>query len=381
MMGWILASLNSLRRPSRRAPRRSRSWILEDLEGRRLLSQAVQSIVTLPTVGTTKMISGPDGDLWVAVSPEFNLAAIERIGLDGSVMTFPVPGSGTEGMSIDSLTTGPDGNVWFDIDFGPGSQLVIGNVTPNGVVTEFPPMPGVSQFAGNTSIVSGPGGDVWFLGSDQTENFIGRVTTAAAVAIFPISSFSSKSPLDVYSLAVGSDGNLWFAEGMGKGFVLGRMSPSGVVTWFPDAKLPGEADVENGPNGSLIVIGYSAKGRDEVFSLSTAGVITPYEIPRSIAGAFTTYLGPADGSLWFTNASGPTRLGDITASGATTTYNLSHFVRTRRTGVFAMAQGQDGNLYVADNANWLSSPTTFVYRLAPGQLPPASGMSRPQWRR
>ena len=52
-MGWFFCSWRSLRRRSRgsrRAPKRNRSLIVEDLEGRRLLSNAIQSLVTLPTV-------------------------------------------------------------------------------------------------------------------------------------------------------------------------------------------------------------------------------------------------------------------------------------------------------------------------------------------
>ena len=50
----------------------------------------------------------------------------------------------------------------------------------------------------------------------MTRDFIGRVTTAGAVTLFPVSSFGPKSPVDVDSLAAGADGNLWFTEGLAK---------------------------------------------------------------------------------------------------------------------------------------------------------------------
>ncbi len=92
-MGWLSSSLKSLRRPSResrQAPNRSRSFILEDLEGRRMLSQAIQPVATLHDWSTSIMISGPDGDLWVGVNPTSGSVAIDRIGLNGSVTSFPV---------------------------------------------------------------------------------------------------------------------------------------------------------------------------------------------------------------------------------------------------------------------------------------------------
>ena len=37
------------------------------------------------------IVSGPGGDLWVAVNPTLTSSAIDRIGLNGSVTSFPVP--------------------------------------------------------------------------------------------------------------------------------------------------------------------------------------------------------------------------------------------------------------------------------------------------
>jgi streptogramin lyase len=145
------------------------------------------------------------------------------------------------GFSITSLTTGPDGNVWFEANADLSSsdnQVVVGNITPAGQVTEFAPIPVSAGFysqADYDAMVSGPGGDLWFgysvvnsaLGN---QNFIGRATTAGQITSFPISSLGKKSPFLVYSLAAGADGNLWFTEGVGKAFVFGWMSTSGVVT-------------------------------------------------------------------------------------------------------------------------------------------------------
>lgn len=377
-MGWSPSSWKPLGRPSRagrRAPRRNRPLTLEGLEGRRLPSQAVEALVTLPR-GSSNILSGPDGDLWVAVNPVYNAAAIERIGPDGSVTSIPVPGNGSESMSIGSLATGPDGNIWFDIDFinldGPGRQVVIGNVTPSGVVTEFPPvpLPDAGQFGGATSLVSGPDGALWFVCSDRSHDFIGRVTTAGAVALFPIASSRPRSLPDVYSLAAGADGNLWFAEYAGRRSTLDRMTPSGAVTRF---RIPGQverAQVADAPDGSLIVTGQTPMGLDEVFDATTAGALTREPIPSAIAGAFFVDLGPADGSLWFTtDGIGAFQVGRIAADGAATSEDLSGFVPGRTNFVTSMAVGQDGDLDLLDNLGGMSST---VYRVAPGALFPAS---------
>ncbi len=275
-------------------------------------------------------------------------------------------GSPTSIIDIVSLTTGPDGNVWFAADVfpaGSGNQVVIGDVTPGGQVTEFPPIPiPAGQAAGATEIVSGPGGDLWFdytVFGPKLQVLIGQVTTAGASTLFPVSSFSPKASI-LNSLAAGADGDLWFTDGSGKNFAFGRMSPSGVVTEFPIDKLVA-GHVASGPNGALIVTGQNAKGQNEVFSVSTSGAVTRDKIPTAISNDFSNDLGSADGSLWFTSLTGAGKVGQITATGAAKSYSL--FARGRRHDVSSMAVGQDGNPYL------LVAGT--VYRLSPSNLRPA----------
>jgi streptogramin lyase len=389
MMGWSLSSLKSLRRPSRqlrRAPKRNRSLILEDLEGRRLLSQAIQPLVTLPAMATSNIITGPDGDLWVGVSPTDGPSAIDRIGLDGSVTSFPLPGYGAKA-DIVSLTTGPDDNVWFDgniaTDSGGDTAVVIGSMTPAGVVTEFPPIP--AQQPGPDSeanaIVSGPDGDLWF-GYNLTyalidaQDFIGQVTTTGAVTLFPTSSLSGNAPYFVSSLVVGADGNLWFTEqGIYNRLIFGRMSPSGVVTKFRIGDLYG-GNAASGPNGSLILTAENSDEHNEVLRVSAKGAIEHLKIPAAISSAFATYLGSADGSLWFADGvSSPLKIGQITPAGKAVSHNLSTVLGAQKNGIGSMAIGQDSDLYLLDNIAGVDAGiawyrnTATVYRLSPSSLP------------
>jgi streptogramin lyase len=362
--------------------KRSRSWIVEGLEGRRLLSNAIQPFVTLqsPDLPTSNVISGPGGDLWVGVSPTSNSAAIDRVGLNGSVTSFAVPGTAADGFFINSLAEGPDGNVWFVADFNPSSsdnQVIIGSVTPAGQVTEFPPIPVTARLgAAAHGIVSGPGGDLWFgytvTGSGSTsgsQNFIGRVTTDGSVALFPISSFGSNSSEIVYSPVSGADGNLWFTEGLGKDFVLGRMTPSGAVTQF-SIRSKDWGEVGNGANGNLVVTVLNANRRDEVYNLTTAGTLRSYKIPTAVSQAFAHYVGAADGSLWFTDGLGSPKIGVITAGGAIRSYKLPDVVHGLN-DLGSMALGQDGNLYLLDYATRGAQASATLYRVTPSELTPA----------
>jgi streptogramin lyase len=306
--------------------------------------------------------------------------------MNGSVTSFPLPGDGGES-DIVSLTDGPDGNIWFDgniVTGGTVDQVIIGNITPAGVVTEFPAIPVGPVSAGAAfPITSGPSDDLWF-GYNlnylvlYAQNLIGQVTTAGAITFFPISGLSETAPNGVPSLTAAADGDLYFTEqGIGNHLVFGRMSPAGAVTKFRVGDLFG-GSVANGLGGDLILTAQNAQGQNKVFRVSTDGIIKRYDTPDTSSGAFATYLGAADGSLWF--ASGvdtPFRIGQITASGQVVSHSLSSSLRARKNGIESMTLGPDGNLYLLDNIGAIYSGiavyrnTTTVYRLSPNSLLPA----------
>lgn len=385
-MGSLFTSWKLLRRPSspswqpssRRPPRRGRPLGVECLDERVLLSGVLQPVVNHAPV-TTPIISGPDGNLWAASFHRASRTAeIERIGLDGSVASFRVPGEANSVVQIQSLAAGADGNVWFAADFvrsDGNDHVVIGNVTPSGKVTELPPIPlAAGQSADAHSIVRGPGGDLWFgynllVDDNHFQDFIGRVTTSGKITLFPVSSVGPY-PVSIWSLAPGADGNLWFTEGLASDNTLGRMSPNGAVTRFPVGGLQ-YVDVANGPNGSLIVTGENSNFQNQVMRLSTSGKLTPYTIPASISDDFYVYAGSASGSLWFASFDKKGfKLGRITPDGVATSYNLSRFVRAGNLHFVSLAVGRDGNIYMDVFAiRGRSITAATVFRFFPDKLP------------
>lgn len=361
-MGRLRSALKSLRlsgRSSRRGPKRNRPLWVEDLEGRPLLS-LTGAISLAPMVGaSSNMITGPDGNLWVA-GPGVHSSLIERIGRNGSVAAFAVPGA----PEVDSLAPGPDGNVWFAAQSRQPNTLVshgiLGKVTPGGRITEF-------RFAGNLgvlltgtdAIARGPRGVLWFAFQGQGPGDVsefGRITGDGRVKRFPV----SFSQIEVLGIVAGPDGNLWF-NNLVDGSV-GRITPSGALTEFADVQ---PTNIANGLDGTLLVTGENAAGHFEAAQLSTTGATSFYNIPAALSQAFASYLGPAGGSLWFTNLDqngNTTELGRITVTGAFKTYNLTPYIGTGVHFLFSIAFGKDGNLYLLDGKN------PVVYRLAPSEL-------------
>ena len=133
-------------------------------------------------------------------------------------------------------------------------SVLVGEITPAGAVTEFAVPDPAGQFFNNPAgIAAGPDGDVWFgwagpIGSGQVQSFIGQMTPAGAFHFFPVSPIGVNDLIS--SLAAGVDGNLWFTgdfSSKSNDSVLGRMTPSDVVTLFPIPGHIGEAWVANGP--------------------------------------------------------------------------------------------------------------------------------------
>jgi virginiamycin B lyase len=90
-----------------------------------------------------------------------------------------------------SITTGPDGNLWFT-DTGTNA---IGRMTPGGAVTTFAiPTPGSIPYR----ISAGPDGALWFV--EGAGNKIGRVSVAGAVVVPTL----SRRMLALFAAAIGA---------------------------------------------------------------------------------------------------------------------------------------------------------------------------------
>jgi virginiamycin B lyase len=117
---------------------------------------------TIPTEnsGPGGITTGRDGALWFTQSLS---GKIGRITTDGEISEFALPNPDAQPWGI---TTGPDGALWFTESAcvrQPGPRCIIGNkigrITTAGLVTEFAvPTDG----SGPHSITTGPDGALWF---------------------------------------------------------------------------------------------------------------------------------------------------------------------------------------------------------------------------
>ncbi len=174
------------------------------------------------------LVARPDGSIWFAISFPygFNLgqAGFYILSPAGtfSIIQNPIPY-----LSVENLTNGPDGAVWFTAFTGTSATshtYTVGKVTTSGY-TLYPIENndiGGTYGVGIGSIVSGPDGALWF--TDSGDDKVGRITTSGAVTEYNAPTANAQP----YGITVGPDGAIWFAEWVGDN--LGRVTTAGQIS-------------------------------------------------------------------------------------------------------------------------------------------------------
>lgn len=198
------------------------------------------------------------------------------------VTTYPLSNGTT---MLKSLTTGPDGALWFTDGF----TRFIGRIATTGAIAEYPIVNSISPGA----IASGPGSTLWFADTSFNATSIGVITAAGA---FSTCALSTAAPTNIghTSIVEGPDGNMWF----GNGQVISRITAGCAETDFTPPHTVG-SNMVVGSDGALW-FGAAPPGAFPIWNLArmtTAGVFTEYPLPAAQATAGSIVAG-ADGYLW-----------------------------------------------------------------------------------
>jgi virginiamycin B lyase len=186
--------------------------------------------IPTPSSSPEGITSGPDGALWFTES----IGAIGRITTDGSITEFTLPLQLPYIRFLPSaITSGPDHNLWITgsreaCGAGCVSGGVIGRITPTGAVSVFP-LPGIQQSIAR-SITTGPDGHLWFTGISDgfggtiggtPVGVIGRIAVDGTMEVSALNissttpgifTVSQTAPSGPEGITLGSDNNLWFAD-------------------------------------------------------------------------------------------------------------------------------------------------------------------------
>lgn len=292
-------------------------------------------LVTEFTIPTPKsdpdsITTGPDGKLWFTENDAVKIGEMSSDG--GNITEFSIP---TKYGYPQEITTGPDHNLWFTELNGK-----IGRITLAGKITEFliPKL-----FYMTNAITVGPDGNLWF--TEDYGNQIGRITPVGKITEFAIPTPQS-NPGDIVE---GPDKNLWFTEYNSN--KIGRISTDGnIVEYSIPTPASSPQGITVGPNGNLW---FTESASNKIGRISTDGNFFEYSIPSPQSSPSTITMGP-DHNLWFTEKKS-NKIGRISPNG-----NITEFsVTTLGSGPNAITVGPDGNLWFTEsNSNKIGRITS-----------------------
>jgi virginiamycin B lyase len=196
-----------------------------------------------------------------------------------------------------SITTGPDGALWF----AESGADKIGRIVMNGAITEFP-LPGINKIHADPEGISpGADGGIWF-GEVLAYN-VGRIDARShGITEFPLP--GGGGTIVFSAIALGPDGALWFPlPGL-----IGRMTTNGMFDHFPAAFVGagGREGIARGPDEALW---FTESRANKIGRMTTSGELTEFLLPTPDAGLAQIALGP-DKALWFTEE-GTNKIGRI----------------------------------------------------------------------
>ncbi|TMC35943.1 MAG: hypothetical protein E6J28_11210 [Chloroflexi bacterium] len=288
----------------------------------------------LPSVGSVAL--GGDGNIWFV---DHNFKTVGRITPAGDVKQW------SAGLDLiggaQTIATGPDGNLYVNADGGgDGRPDWILRVTPAGVITRLsagqrPPGQGVFG-TGPESITAGPDGNMWF--TEFWTNRVGRLSPSGSLTEFSIPTNDSAPR----GIATGPDGNLWFVESTRSRPAIARITPAGVITEFPIAGGDSELypyDIVSGPDGNIWFTESHGIAR-----ITVKGEISPISLPQG-SRPVKLVVAP-DGNLWYADA-GKNAIVRLALSGATRAYPLPE----PASNPVGMAVGSDGRIWFSESNN------------------------------
>ncbi len=304
--------------------------------------------VPLLDYGLGSITTGPDGKIWFT-----NANSIGKMNTSGVIKAQYTVNPNNSG--VDSIAAGPDGNIWFGYGNGSPNPGIAKLSTSGSTIIRYPAAS--SGVASTGYIINGPGGELWFTGTDGSGNpIIGSITTSGTIAVYTVPSGVNLNG----QITQGSDGNIWFAgsDTSGNGLV-GKMTPSGSFTTYslPSAYPYTGDGIATGSDGNVWIIASDSSGAQYVANVTTSGSFTDYALPSACAGALSISAGP-ESDVWVgcvNNVNYDSSTFDsVTTSGSITAHALTPGTSL---GINDIATDSSGNIWYVDHAGKIGELT------------------------
>jgi len=204
-------------------------------------AQSVKDYLATTTGGYSGVAVASDGAVWYA-EYDLGLIGIYKGGKSLIPIDTPTLDSGPE-----SMTIGPDGNIWFV----EGKVQNIARINPDRTISET-----AAPCAINSSLYAGTDA-LWFAEKCSTFEELVKVSTGGAMSRYIVA--SGKPFPDIYGIVQTADGKVWFTESARS--MIGRIDPVALTI----AEYPTQTDFSHptalviGPDGDLWFEEYAAK--------------------------------------------------------------------------------------------------------------------------
>jgi streptogramin lyase len=240
---------------------------------------------------------GPDGNIWFldTGSPNYSVG---HVAVKGGSYTLSESDVGVNGSDVlAAITAGPDGNMWFTADTEIGKIAL-----PSGTVTEIAAgTHGLQSNGDPDEIMPGPDGNLWFDDQYSGDPSVG-VLVPSTMAVHEFSLKTSSTP---WTMAFGSDGNLYVAQ---TGLVA-QFTTAGAENDFPTPSMTTGMDGDQlvqGPDGNLyyndsgtkVAVQVNLNRKPAVMTgaataittsgATIAGTVTPLSADTSVSVAYGT---------------------------------------------------------------------------------------------
>jgi streptogramin lyase len=262
-----------------------------------------------------------------------------------------------------AIVSGPDGNLWF-LDEGAGGLV---RMSMGGSTKEF----SLSNFLGSYAVSMAVGADDKFYILNESTS-VTRVTTSGSATAFPIPSGDNTA---IDGLALGPDGNVWFAEFSH----IAKITPTGKITEFSyPSGINQYGGVTAGSDGN---IWFAQSTQNAIGRITPSGTITMF--PISVTCLPAAVVLAKDNNLWFACLTSRPLVGRITPGGTITTYPIGGVFNSNETEQFGargpdgepwFASGNDNTVFRINTAN--QTATTFNPPLGSGERPDALSPAR-----
>lgn len=231
-------------------------------------SQNVFSVPSsLGSHGASGITTGSDGNIWM-VMPQ----GLARVSPQGQVTAFPVDTHGSYFGLNSAIVNGPDGRLWFGNLFDPWLLYRLDPATGIDSSTDIS-----SLSFGAQTLTSGPDGQVWFLPSGYK----------AIDAVDPNTLQITSNPIRTNApngLVTGPDNQLWYVtSSYYLTNVIGRITPQGLVTEYPLPAGAMASSIMVGPDGHFWYIESNPDPAtsDTIYRIATFAL--PAEVPQCSA--------------------------------------------------------------------------------------------------